>query len=1629
MANDLKKIVEMVVRIKDEASATLKKTGQNLKELSDTSKKTEKAIDGVGAGAKRTAAAMDSSAKSAKKLDQAVEQVGDKSRKTERDLDRLGKSSEGVAGLIGLAVSSLTGIVFPVVQAAQFQRAMSEVQAITGATDSQLVQLTHTASELGRTTEYTGVQAAEGLKYLAMAGLSAQQAISALPGTLQLAQAGAMDLGQSADIVTNILSGYNLQTKELGRVNDVLVQTFTNTNSTLHEIGEAMKYVGPVASSMGADFEELTATIGLLHNAGIKASMAGTTLRQIMSLLSSPSSEAAEVLGKVAERLDGVNLQLQDSNGNWIGFISVIKQFEAANLTAVEALEMLGERGGPGLAALIALGSDSLERLTELNKKAQGRAEEISRVMQKNVVGSYRQATSATQGLAIATGNLLLPAVDKLLKGFVELLTWTTNLIIKYETASKVVAGLAAAITLLAAAIGTLVGARATAFAFVGLFKAGGLFAGATAQLVLFGKGIALVAATVGGWVAALAVTVTGVVAFAAAWALSSDEFKNWVREFKILGVEVQDWWSLISAYFQAGFVTLFGGIENLFVKTGSMLKNLLGVALAHVADWGISVVKVIGAIPGLGKLLGWDDDANGAIQALERLKAGAVGMSEASQKASQSATDQYNNLLAQSSGAIEAEERKIAAIQAVMAARKLQMDLEKEISAAAEEIDRQRASGLEAVTSAYTDAGDKLEEKVKQYNALNELVRASLADLHGMLDAQVAYTWNSATSDDVVKKYTDMLAKMETSTEAWGDIQTDKATRIQNDANDAKLEAIKDSVHKAAQIYEQELQNIATYENARVDLTKFTGEQRANEEAKIVEKIEISQVEILEKKKSFYQQAKDSLVARLNESLEKEKEIAGQIISLNARIAESKMTTDERLQELKRKSMSEDEVYKDKEREYQTYLEKAQDNIGKNYEEAMKWAEKAQSVAVGLTKETKEGTIETGNAIGKVTEAQEVMDEAGARRSSQLMSSLADTKNSTEAARESLQTVSDGLSALGQKLEEGFKLKIDVQEELFLSQIATLQERVKMVTKLEIDLNQAGAELKAFQDTTMDMKAKVFLELETEAHAAIIEQLNSTDGALGKLREGAKIELSKGEGFDPITEALLDLAGIKEGIGVPIGISVSDDGTIATATQTVAEFKDSIDETLKSITTIGETKTEFTVGVTDETKAEVLGFNESLDKTQKSLLEIRETKTEPNVIISDKVKVEISEFKNSIDETQKSLEHANRTEAELKAIVSEKTKEDVAQFKEALSDEQLRKNISIIISIPGLDNAIQKVKALADCINGLKSKTVTITQITKKVDGGSSSGTASPVKARTGKRIGGFGGGDIVPAMLEPGEWVIRKEAVKKVGDGFMARLNAGLVGRLPGFKTGGKVPKIEDETMEQIAAISQELGEKEKITLQEWQAINRKLNGEGGYWGVQTKGAASLIASNGIGPYKGVGSAYPDTRSIQAYMKMVMKSKPRPAGEYEKVFEPINEMIQQLESLGGESAYQKLYKSHHAEVRKQSFGSSARSLTDAQIDYAMLLGQGGDNTDSDKKDSQAGFGNVIKSLAKGESLKLPDMNPKMPSLKKIEPREQTIKHSIDFNIGEKTVGPFSGEKTSITDLIDELKKSQRLA
>jgi TP901 family phage tail tape measure protein len=356
---------------------------------------------------------------------------GEVSSTLQRNSKSMQKIGRGMSTYLTLPIVGAGAAILKM--AGDFQYAMNEVGALTkgmGATNEQFEKMRDLAKELGATTQYTATEAAEGMAFLARAGLKVNEILEATPNMLNLAAAAQVGLGEAADMATNILKGMGMETSELGRVTDILTQAFISSNTTLTELADAMVYAAPLASQTGQSIEEVAAMLAFMANAGIKASMAGTTVRGAIARLLSPVGKAGDVIKKY-------NLAINDSTGAMRPFRQILGDLKRVGASAAEIMELFGLRAGPGMLVSLAAGEKAIkEYMDTLNNS--GITSDIAAARMEGFKGGMKGLKSAIEGLAIEIGDAgLLGAMTGIVDSltlFIRKLNQTSPMVLRVIT-------------------------------------------------------------------------------------------------------------------------------------------------------------------------------------------------------------------------------------------------------------------------------------------------------------------------------------------------------------------------------------------------------------------------------------------------------------------------------------------------------------------------------------------------------------------------------------------------------------------------------------------------------------------------------------------------------------------------------------------------------------------------------------------------------------------------------------------------------------------------------------------------------------------------------------------------------------------------------------------------------------------------------------------------------------------------------------------------------------------------------------------------------------------------------------------------------------------------------------------
>lgn len=348
--------------------------------------------------------ARDMSGATIGKFNTAMRRMGSVAKASFDKMSRAAKNfTSKMSGPSG-AISSLAGMVGGVLalrSAAEtigaFELSMARVRAVTDATNDEFEKLTATARVLGATTEFTASQAAAGMEFLGRAGFEASEIIQAMPGILDLAASSTLELARAADITSNIMQAFQIDASESGRVADVLAKAAKSANTTVEQLGEAMKFVGPIAGSLKIPVEDAAAAIAVMGNAGLQSSLAGTGFRRILSSLINPTDEAREAL----ERL---GLIQADVNPETVKLTDIFQKFKDANIDAAEALQIFGLRGGPAILAVTGQ-ADKVKELTAALEGAGGTVKVMAALMRDTLPGAVKQFKSAMEELLLIIGE------------------------------------------------------------------------------------------------------------------------------------------------------------------------------------------------------------------------------------------------------------------------------------------------------------------------------------------------------------------------------------------------------------------------------------------------------------------------------------------------------------------------------------------------------------------------------------------------------------------------------------------------------------------------------------------------------------------------------------------------------------------------------------------------------------------------------------------------------------------------------------------------------------------------------------------------------------------------------------------------------------------------------------------------------------------------------------------------------------------------------------------------------------------------------------------------------------------------------------------------------------------------
>ena len=381
---------------------------------------------------------------------------------TGEKLKTVGSAIEGVGQKLMPVTAAVGGLGAAAVKvASDFDSAMSQVAAVSGATGKDLEALRDKAREMGTKTKFSASEAAEAMNYMAMAGWKTGDMLSGIEGIMNLAAASGEDLATTSDIVTDALTALGLSAEDSGHFADILAAASSNANTNVSMMGETFKYCAPVAGALGFSAEDTAEAIGLMANAGIKSSQAGTAMRSMMTNLTGEVKFVGDAFGELT-------IQTTNTDGSMRSLGDILADCRAAfaqmseSEKAANAEALVGKNAMSGFLAVMNAAPGDIEKLNSAINNCDGTAEKMAATMQDNLAGQLTILKSQLEELAISIGEILMPYIRQIVGWIQGLVDWLNSLDEGTKKIIVTVALVAAALGPVLIVIGKVVGAVGT---------------------------------------------------------------------------------------------------------------------------------------------------------------------------------------------------------------------------------------------------------------------------------------------------------------------------------------------------------------------------------------------------------------------------------------------------------------------------------------------------------------------------------------------------------------------------------------------------------------------------------------------------------------------------------------------------------------------------------------------------------------------------------------------------------------------------------------------------------------------------------------------------------------------------------------------------------------------------------------------------------------------------------------------------------------------------------------------------------------------------------------------------------------------------------------------------------------
>ena len=524
-----------------------------------------------------------------RRLEQQAEQSATALQKIGATGEKLQAVGDKVSS-VGQKLLPVTGVVTglgtaAVKTAADFDSAMSRVAAVSGATGSDFDKLRDKAREMGAKTKFSATEAADAMNYMAMAGWKTEDMLSGIEGIMYLAAASGEDLATTSDIVTDALTAFGLTAEDSGHFADVLAAASSNANTNVSMMGETFKYCAPVAGALGFSVEDTAEAIGLMGNAGIKASQAGTSMRSIMTNLTGDVKLSGAAIGDVT-------IATTNADGSMRSLSAILADCRVAfgGMTEAEkannAETLVGKNAMSGFLALMNAAPEDIAKVSEAVNNCKDAAKNMADTMQDNLEGQLTILKSQLQELAISFGDLLMPAVRSIVSGLQGMVDVLNAMPDGVKQVIMIIALLAAVLGPVLIIIGKVISAVGTIMTIVpklaGVINTVKTAFGAL-NAVMLANPIAIVIAAIAALVAA----------FVYLWNTNEEFRQFWISLWESVKETAIQCWQAISAFLSQAWeaiqntaVSVWNGIRDFFSGLWTGIQTLFTTVVNAIAGF-----------------------------------------------------------------------------------------------------------------------------------------------------------------------------------------------------------------------------------------------------------------------------------------------------------------------------------------------------------------------------------------------------------------------------------------------------------------------------------------------------------------------------------------------------------------------------------------------------------------------------------------------------------------------------------------------------------------------------------------------------------------------------------------------------------------------------------------------------------------------------------------------------------------------------------------------------------------------------------------------------------------------------------------------------------------------------------